>query len=71
MGKTILGLCTIIELTGVAVLTGIALKRNNDAYKAEVKCIDLELALAFKDLENTAKDIEIDHLKKEIEKLKK
>lgn len=71
MSKTILGLCTFIELTSVAVLTGIALKRNNDAYKAAVKCIDLELALAFSDLENTVKDIEIDRLKKELEKLKK
>lgn len=71
MSKTILGLCTFIELTGVAVLTGIALKRNNDAYKAEVKCIDLELALAFNELDSTMKDIEIDHLKKELEKLKK
>ena len=71
MNKTILGVCTLIEIAGVVGLTAIGHKRNNDAYKAEVKCINLETELIFEQIKGMAKDIELKRLKKELEQLKK
>ena len=62
--KFVTGLLTVVELVGVIGLTKIALKRNQDAYEAQMKCVDLE----FK---NLALDVENYHLKFENERLKK
>ena len=59
----IAGLCTVVELGCIIALAGIGLKRNNDAYEAEMKCIDLEL-------ENINKDVEISMLNYDLKQLK-
>jgi hypothetical protein len=51
-------------------LGGIALKRNNECYKAECKASNLEVKLIFTELENELKECEIERLKKELEQLK-
>lgn len=53
-----------IELGSIIGLTHLALKRNRDAYDAQMECIDLSL-------QNLAQDIEIHSLKRENELLKK
>ena len=70
MNKFLLGLCTAVELVCIGGLTAIGLKRNNDAYKAEIKCIDLEWKLLKEQLDVACKDIEIEQLKRELKKLK-
>lgn len=54
----------VIELGSIIGLTSLALKRNNDAYNAQMECLDLEL-------KNLALDIENYSLKRENERLKK
>ncbi len=71
MGKTIKCIGVLMELTGVAGLAAIAFKRNNDAYKAAVKCIDLERDLHVEKLKGALKDMEILLLKDELKTLKK
>ena len=71
MNKFLLGLCTAVELACIGGLAAIGLKRNNDAYKAEVKCVDLEWKLLKEQLDVACKDIEIERLKRELNKLKK
>ena len=71
MNKMIVAVGTVMELAGIAGLAYIALKRNNDAYKAAIKCIDLETELAFSKLDNTLLNIKNEQLNKENEKLKK
>ena len=70
MNKFLFGLCTAVELLCIGGLTVIGLKRNNDAYKAEVKCVDLEWKLLKEQLDGACKDIEIEQLKRELKKLK-
>jgi hypothetical protein len=70
MNKIVFGVCTLMELAGVAALTGIALKRNNDCYKAEKKCIDLEFEVTIAEIDKINKDFEIAELKAELEELK-
>lgn len=70
MNKNMIRLCTILELGCVAGLTAIALKRNNDCYKAECKAIDLELKLGLTEIECGLKGYENERLKKELEQLK-
>ena len=62
--KVVTGVLTLVELGGIMALTGIALKRNQDAYEARKESINLEI-------ENLALDVENYCLKKDIEKLKK
>ena len=64
-------LLTAIEVIGVLGLTGIALKRNHDCYKAECELIDAETKCSFKELENICLKIRIKHLEKELKNLKK
>jgi hypothetical protein len=71
MNKFVFGVCTLAELVGISLITGIALKRNNDCYKAEIKCIDVEHELLLAELKGVAKDCEIARLKKELEEAKK
>lgn len=70
MNKTIVGICTLIELGCVTALAAIGLKRNNDAYKAELKAIDAEGKLFLEEIKIMDKDYEIKTLKKELEELK-
>ena len=61
-------ICTILECVGIVGLGGIALWRNQAAYKAEIKAIDIQ---AERDLAKGLADIqkiEIDFLKKELSK---
>lgn len=66
----IYGVCRVVELGSILGIAAIALKRNNDCYKAECKRIDAEYELAMSQLDVCTKDLEIMLLKKEIEKLK-
>ena len=59
----VIGVGTLMEFGCITALAYIGLKRNQDAYEAEMKCLNLEL-------NNIAQDIEIHSLKREIEKLK-
>lgn len=70
MNKIIVGVCTVLELGCVVGLTAIALKRNNDCYKAECKAIDLELKLCLTEIERDLKGYENERLKKELDELK-
>lgn len=62
-GKLIVKLGTGMELVGVLILAGIALKRNNECYKAEKELLKVKLDGIFK-------DVEIYKLRKELEELK-
>lgn len=57
------GLYGVVNLGCILVLAGIGLKRNEDAYNAEIKCIDLEL-------ENIHKDVAISMLEYDLKQLK-
>ena len=70
MNKLITGVCTLVELGCMLALGGIALKRNNECYKAECKANELEVKLIFTELESYLKGSEIERLKKELEELK-
>lgn len=70
MNKTIVGICTLIELGCITALAAIGLKRNKDAYNAELKAIDAEGKLFLAKMENHDKDYEIAKLKKELNELK-
>ena len=59
----VVGVSTLIELGCIGALAYIGLKRNQDAYEAQMEYIDLEL-------KNLALDIENHGLKREIAKLK-
>lgn len=61
--KIVFGVGTLIELGCIATLAAIGLKRNQDAYNAEMECINLELA-------NIHKDIKISMLEHDLKQLK-
>ena len=63
-------ICRLTELTCIGGLVALAVKRNHDAYDAELKCINLEQELLMSKLQIIDKDFEIFQLKKEIEILK-
>lgn len=69
MRNFILGVCTLVEITGIVGLAAIGLKRNNDAYNAEMKAIELEGKLFVQKVDCAIKDAEIKQLKKELEEL--
>ena len=71
MNKFVFGVCTLMELAGIAALTGIALKRNNDCYNAEMKCIEVEGKLLLEEIKGYNKDFEIARLKKQLEEVQK
>lgn len=50
--QLVFGVGTLMELGCIGALAYIGLKRNNDAYNAEMKCIDLELKNVALDIEN-------------------
>lgn len=69
LNKKIIG--TAIEVGSILVLTGIALKRNHDWYKAECKLINTEMDLSVMKVCCGIKDLEIKILKRELDELKK
>ena len=62
-GKLIVKLGTGMELVGVLILAGIALKHNNECHKAEKELLKVKFDGIFK-------DVEIYKLRKELEELK-
>ncbi len=70
MNKIIMGVCTVIEFGCIAGLAAIGLKRNKDAYNAEMKYIKASCELACEQLSGIRKDVEIRKLEKELEILK-
>lgn len=71
--KLVTGVSTIVGLAGI--LTCIALKRNNDCYKAEIKCIEAETNLIKAEndcykLVNIRNESRIKCLEKELAELK-
>lgn len=70
MKDFVVKLCTIVELGCLAGLAGIALKRNKDAYDAEMKSAYADLALTFAKMDNELKDLQIEQLEKQVEELK-
>lgn len=62
---------TLMQMAGIAVLTGIALKRNNDCYKAQIELIDTQHDLAIAKISGVIKDAKIRELKEELKELKK
>lgn len=63
-------LCTMVELGGLAGLACIALKRNKDAYDAEIKSVYADAALELAKLDIKLKDGRIQLLEKQVEELK-
>lgn len=62
---------TGLEIAGILGLMGIALKRNNDCYKAECKLIDTEFKLVASEVSNAIKDIDIQILEAKVKELEK
>lgn len=70
LDKVVFGVCTLVELAGISMLTYIALKRNKDCYNAEMRCVDLEFKTTLAELDKINKDIEIAELQAKLEELK-
>lgn len=69
MNKFAVGLCWAVELGCLIGITGIALKRNNECYKAECALHDEKMAHLGTQLEMVGKDYEIRVLKKKLEEV--
>ena len=67
--KLAVGIAHLMQLGSIAALAYIGLKRNKDAYNAEMRAIDAEIGVEIADVKLGAKDIEIEKLKKKIEEL--
>lgn len=61
----VIGVGTLIELGCIATLAAIGLKRNKDAYNAEMKCCELELNNMVLTTENMVLKHEIKELKEQ------
>jgi hypothetical protein len=59
-----------VELGCLIGIAGIALKRNNDCYKAQCELVDEQMAHFKTQIDMIDKDYEIKVLKKELEKVK-
>lgn len=70
LDKLIVQVASGIELACLLALGGIALKRNNDAYKEACKRIDAERLVRLHELHDVLRDAEINVLKKQVEELK-
>lgn len=70
MNKVLAGFFAVVELGSILTLAGIALKRNNDCYKAECKLAKVEMELACSDIAGIFKDAKIRTLEQELEGLK-
>lgn len=68
--KFVYGVCTLIELGSIIGLAGMALKRNQECYEAEIKAINLEAELCKKEIDGIYKNAEIKKLKQEVADLK-
>lgn len=65
----IVKICTGLEIVGVLSLMGIALKRNNDCYKAECELIETRGKLIGSEFNGIVKDVEILQLKNKVKEL--
>lgn len=70
MNKFIFGVCTLIEVCGIAGLAAIGLKRNNDCYKAEVELINEKCDHYRTKIDMVFKDARINALERENAELK-
>lgn len=68
--RFVCGVCTLVELGSIIGLAGLALKRNQECYEAEIKAINLEAELCKKEIDECYSDYEIRKLKQEIKELK-
>ena len=66
----IVGVAALLEIGCFAALAGIALKRNNDCYKAECKLINTEFKLLTEQMSGGIKNFKIKMLEKELDELK-
>lgn len=65
----IVKICTGVEIVSILSLMGIALKRNNDCYKAECELIETRGKLIDSEFKGLIKDIENHQLKDKIKEL--
>ena len=70
MNKFVIGVCNVVQLGCIIALAGIGLKRNQDCYEAEKELINVKVDLFKARVENEIKNVEIKHLKEELDKLK-
>ena len=70
MQKFMCGVGMMMELGSIIGLTAIALKRNNDCYKAECEAIKLQSTVILKEIDLITKNAQIRVLEKEVEELK-
>lgn len=61
----------VVELVGVAMLTGFALKSECDRHKTAVKLIETEFELACTGIDKACLKMENKQLKKQLEKYQK
>lgn len=60
-------ICTVVEVGCILGLAGIALKRNNDAYNAEIELNNTKCELTKARLYGVLKEAEVWSLEKELE----
>lgn len=68
--KMVTGVMTLMELGGIALITGIALKRNKECYNAECELINEVYEHNLTKIDMIGKDVEIHKLKREVAELK-
>ena len=61
---------TLVELGGIAGITGIALKRNKECYEAQCEQVKTEVELIKEQMRNELNKIKIKQLQKELDELK-
>lgn len=66
--KVILG--TIVEVAGVLVLAGSAIKSECERHKAVVELLNTKMKLGISELDGVLKDIKIKKLEEELKKYK-
>lgn len=69
LNSFVVGCCQLLELASIVGIAGIALKRNKDAYNAEMKHFETEMKLLNEEMVNWSNEREIERLKKKIEEL--
>lgn len=61
----------VLEVVGIAFLTGLGIKAECDRHKAVVKLHQKEFELAIEQIDNAVLKMENEHLKKQLEKCEK
>ena len=64
------GVCALVEVGCLIGLAGLALKRNNDCYKAECKLADTQRELFNEQIKGIVKDAKIEQLETRVNELK-